>query len=577
VVLSGTRDDGAAGLAMIKAHGGAAGVQDPKDALYAGMPRSALASAEVDAVVPCERVAEVVIAMVNGDELPPGSRPPHNSGGKDPIMRAADLPGVEAPVTTICPECGGVLGERHRLISPGPLRRARSVAGARTRNRAGGNLDRRQANLCGLGPVLRRQVARQVRFGVEQADGGDARHGSPTCGHRPAAGSHGPRTIVTDFGLGFIGSGARVAGWLMRRAPRTPRLRRSDCSAPGLRRVRRGRGFAFQAADGQPVVDDETLERIRGLGIPPAWSDVWICGDPNGHLQATGIDGAGRKQYLYHPVWRELRDRQKFETMEEFAVRLPRLRRRVSADLQATGQLSQERVLACAARMLDVGFFRIGGEEYAKEDGGVGLATLRREHVSFDGSSAVFSYPAKSGVARHHSVADPDVVGVLRPLQRRRSGPAELLAYRSGRHWEPLHSDDISDYVKRHLGDEFSAKDFRTWNATVLAAMALARHAQDERSQRTQTSRKRVQGAVAREVAEVLGNTPAVARRSYIDPRVFDRYTNRWTINDTLESLELGRLDEASEQGRRRVELAVLKLLDNERDVRALRHLPAAA
>ncbi len=319
------------------------------------------------------------------------------------------------------------------------------------------------------------------------------------------------------------------------------------------------------------------LERVRGLGIPPAWQQVWICGDPHGHLQATGIDGAGRKQYLYHPVWRELRDRQKFETMEEFAAALPRLRRQVSADLETTDQLSRERVLACAARMLDIGFFRVGGEEYAKEDGGIGLATLRPEHVTFEGDSAVFSYPAKSGVQRNHSVTDRDVVAVLKALRRRRRGPAELLAHRTGRHWHPLHSDDVNDYVKRHLGDEFSAKDFRTWNATVLAAVALARRAKDEKSLRTQTSRKRVQSAVAREVAELLGNTPAVARRSYIDPRVFDRYLNRWTINDTMEPLELGRLDETSDERRRRVELAVLKLLDDDRDDRALRHLPAAA
>lgn len=363
----------------------------------------------------------------------------------------------------------------------------------------------------------------------------------------------------------------------MRRAPRTPRLRRSDCSAPGLRRVRRGRGFVYLDPADERVEDPQTLERVDALGIPPAWREVWICSDSRGHLQATGVDGAGRKQYLYHPVWRELRDRQKFETMEEFASALPRLRRHVSADLEATAELSRERVLACAARMLDVGFFRIGGEEYAKEDGGVGLATLRREHVSFDGDAAVFSYPAKSGVHRHHSVADPDVVAVLQPLRRRRSGPPELLAYRSGRTWHPVHSDDINEYVKRHLGDEFSAKDFRTWNATVLAAVALARHAEAEQTGRTQTSRKRVQSAVAREVAELLGNTPAVARRSYIDPRVFDRYLNRWTVNDTLEPLELGRLDETSEQRRRRVELAVLKLLDDERDVRALRRLPTAA
>jgi DNA topoisomerase IB len=324
-------------------------------------------------------------------------------------------------------------------------------------------------------------------------------------------------------------------------------------------------------------VDDEvTLERIRALGIPPAWREVWICPDPSGHLQATGVDAAGRKQYLYHQVWRELRDRQKFRTMEDFADALPRLRREVAADLTATDELTRERVLACAARMLDVGFFRIGGEEYAKEEGGVGLATLRREHVTIRGEEAVFRYPAKSGVERHHSLTDAEVMAVLAPLKRRRGGSGELLAYREGRRWRDVHSEDINEYVKRHLGDEFSAKDFRTWNATVLAAVALARHAAAD-EQRTRTSRKRVQSAVAREVSELLGNTPAVARRSYIDPRVFDRYLNRYTINDTMSQVEFGRLDETSEERRRRVERAVLKLLEDDRESPALRRVPAAA
>jgi DNA topoisomerase IB len=330
-------------------------------------------------------------------------------------------------------------------------------------------------------------------------------------------------------------------------------------------------------ADGERVADAATLERIRDLGIPPAWQEVWICLDPLGHLQATGVDAAGRKQYLYHPVWRELRDRQKFQTMEDFAEALPRLRRQVSADLEGSHEPTRERVLACAARMLDVGFFRIGGEEYAKSDGGVGLATLRPQHVTLGEGEVLFSYPAKSGVLRRHTLADADVANVLTVLKRRRSGPPELLAYREGRRWGPVRSDDINEYVKRHLGEEFSAKDFRTWNATVLAAVALARHAQDEGSRRTKTSRKRVQSAVAKEVAELLGNTPAVARGSYIDPRVFDRYLNRWTITDTLAPQELGRLDETPDQRRRRVELAVLKLLDDEKDRRVLRKLPAAA
>jgi DNA topoisomerase IB len=307
------------------------------------------------------------------------------------------------------------------------------------------------------------------------------------------------------------------------------------------------------------------MERVRSLGIPPAWKDVWICPDPRGHLQATGVDAAGRKQYLYHPVWRELRDRQKFQTMEDFARALPALRRQIAADLDSSTELTRERVLACAARMLDVGLFRIGGEEYAKEEGGVGLATLRREHVKVTPDRVVFDYPAKSGVARHYEMPDPDVLAVVGALKRRRGGPDELLAYRDGRGWRGVPSDEISDYVKRHLGEEFSAKDFRTWNATVLAAVFLARRFADGS---TKTSRKRTMSAVSREVSQQLGNTPAVARRSYIDPRVFDRYLAGITIKPELSEIEA--LDEPSEQRRRRIELAVLDLLAERTDSAAI-------
>jgi DNA topoisomerase-1 len=307
--------------------------------------------------------------------------------------------------------------------------------------------------------------------------------------------------------------------------------------------------------------DEELVERVRSLGIPPAWKEVWICPDPRGHLQATGIDAAGRKQYLYHPLWRELRDRQKFETMEEFATALPRLRRQVEHDLEEDARpgaagLTRTRVLACAARMLDVGLFRIGGEEYAKDDGGVGLATLCPAHVTIADGRAIFDYPAKSGVQRRHGMSDPDVVAILAALKRRRGGPEQLLAFRAGRGWRGVSSDDINDYVKAHLGEEFSAKDFRTWNGTVLAALFLARRWSDAT---TRTSRKRTMSAVAREVSVQLGNTPAVARRSYIDPRVFDRYLGGMTIKASLTQIEA--LDETSDQKRRRIERAVLDLL----------------
>jgi len=331
-----------------------------------------------------------------------------------------------------------------------------------------------------------------------------------------------------------------------------------------LRRVRRGRGFTYQDDTGRPIAKPELLEHIRGLAIPPAWREVWICTDPFGHLQATGIDAAGRKQYLYHPLWREHRDRQKFRRMERFGSLLPKLRRRLAADL-SDDDLGHTRVLACAVRLLDVGMFRIGSEQYADDDGGIGLATLHKEHVSLDAREAVFEYPAKGGVRRAQAIYDPLSVEVIRALRRRRGGGRQLLAYRSGRRWCPLRSEEINDYLKHQLGEEFSAKDFRTWNATVLAAVSLATDGRDAGSK---TARKRAIDRSVKAVAELLGNTPAVARRSYIDPRVFDRYQSRWTIAGALERIE--RLDPADDRVRAKIERAVLDLLADETDSPAL-------
>jgi DNA topoisomerase-1 len=341
-----------------------------------------------------------------------------------------------------------------------------------------------------------------------------------------------------------------------------PRLRRSDCSSPGVTRRRRGRGFSYVAADGGRV-DADTLERIHELVIPPAWTQVWICTDPRGHLQATGIDAAGRKQYLYHPQWRELRDRQKFADMVEFAHALPRLRRLIGEDLRDGEELGREQVLAGAVRLLDLGLFRIGGEEYAETNGSYGLATLQREHVSVRDGVAMFDYPAKSGVQRVHDVSDEACVELVRALLRRRGGPPELLAYRDRRRWHSVRSDDVSAYLKRHLGEQFSAKGFRTWNATLLAAVGLAADTAASAGLGTKNG-PRVISRVVRDVSAVLGNTPAVARSSYIDPRVFDRYLSGWTIDTSLvRSLgeTLGVVTQASERRRRELELAVLDLL----------------
>jgi DNA topoisomerase I len=338
-----------------------------------------------------------------------------------------------------------------------------------------------------------------------------------------------------------------------------PRLRRSDCGAPGIRRRRRGRGFEFLDPDGERIDDPETLERIADLAVPPAWKDVWICLDPLGHLQATGIDDAGRKQYRYHDQWRTRRDREKFADMVEFGYALPKLRRRVRRDLGREA-LDRPRVLACATRLLDVGFFRIGSEDYAVTNESYGLATMRRKHVTIEDGEVVFDYPAKSGQRRVQAIADEAVCDIVAALKRRRGGGQELLAYKDGPRWRDVRSDDINAYVKNATSHDFSAKDFRTWNATVLAAIALATG--DNGKPRSKTAYKRATAAAVKAVAAFLGNTPAVARASYIDPRVFDRFRSGWTIEDTLA--EIGEPDLGRPRKRAKIEAAVLDLLEGE-------------
>jgi DNA topoisomerase IB len=335
-----------------------------------------------------------------------------------------------------------------------------------------------------------------------------------------------------------------------------PRLRRSSCAAPGISRRRRGRAFEYRGPDGEPIEDPEALERIAELRIPPAWRDVWICMDPYGHLQATGIDAAGRKQYLYHERWRAHRDRLKFDAMIAFGTALPRVRRTIRRDM-AGEELSRTQVLACAVRMLDLGFFRIGSEDYAEQNDSYGLATMLKRHVSFEDGAVIFDYPAKSGQRRVQAIADPQIRELLAALKRRRGGGPQLLAYREDGGWQPLRSEEINEYLKRIAGEDFSAKDFRTWNATVLAAVALAA-AEPARSVRA--SERQVSAAV-KTVAAYLGNTPAVCRSSYIDPRVIDRYREGVTIARTLGPLRRAP-DLARERTRARVERAVLELLD---------------
>jgi DNA topoisomerase I len=313
------------------------------------------------------------------------------------------------------------------------------------------------------------------------------------------------------------------------------------------------------------VRDEDTLRRIRSLAIPPAWSDVWICPWPNGHLQAVGTDAAGRRQYRYHDQWRIDRDKEKFDRVLDFAAVLPRLRRRVRRDLKAD-HLGRDRVLAAIVRLLDVGFFRVGGEEYAHEHETFGVASLRKEHVHVHDDVMVFKYPAKGSIDRAIEVRDADASDVVRALRRRRSGGENLFAHRQGRRWVEVHADDVNDYIKDVAGHEFSAKDFRTWSATVLAAAALAEH---EPVPKSRAGRRRAVVDAVKTVAEHLGNTPTVSRSSYVDPRVVERFEDGETIDATVPRhrvlKERGGRREDGEVPPRGLEEAVIHLVDPNR------------
>jgi DNA topoisomerase-1 len=309
------------------------------------------------------------------------------------------------------------------------------------------------------------------------------------------------------------------------------RLRRADPSTTGFTRRRRGKGFSYLDEQGRPITDQDELDRIGALMIPPAWRDVWICPDPRGHIQAVGTDQAGRRQYRYHDVWRTKRDAAKFDHVLEVAERLPALRAQVREDLGRRGY-PRQRVLAVAVRLLDAGVFRIGGEAYATEDASgtatYGLATLHREHVSVRAAQMRFRYPAKGGIERVQLIVDQPAASVLRGLLRRDDDHVELLAYREGGQWHDVRSGDVNKYLRAATGCQVSAKDFRTWHATVLAAVELADRGAERRSL---SARKRAVSGAMRAVSEYLGNTPAVARASYVDPRVVDMYHEGVTID----------------------------------------------
>ncbi len=336
------------------------------------------------------------------------------------------------------------------------------------------------------------------------------------------------------------------------------RTRRVDTSSPGIRRVKRGLGFSYHEEEGETISDQETLERIRSLAIPPAWSDVWICPNPRGHIQATGYDDAGRKQYRYHDDWRESRDRIKFAEMEDFAKSLPALRERLDEGL-GRRRLEFDRVCSCAVRLLDLGLFRVGNERYEADNESYGLTTIKRKHMKIAGREATFDFPSKSGQQSEITISDPSVLPTLRALKKRTGGRAlkDLLVYQAGKEWRDLVSADVNAFIKETAGEGFSAKDFRTWNATVLAAVFLA--ADDEEAP-TKAARKRVANRAISKTAEYLSNTPAVCRASYIDPRIFDRYESGETIRPQLERI-VRAADPGQFPDREKIEAAVLKLL----------------
>lgn len=286
------------------------------------------------------------------------------------------------------------------------------------------------------------------------------------------------------------------------------RLRRSDPAGPGWTRRRHGKGFRYVDASGQALTADD-VSRVKALVIPPAWREVWISPHPTGHIQAVGYDDAGRRQYLYHEQWRADRDAEKFDRVLKLAPRLPKFRAQVAGDMRSRGR---RRLLAIALRMLDLGVFRVGHEQYTEDNGTHGVATLLCEHLSVRGDRVRFRFPAKHGVEVDEEIADPPLARAVRSLLRDKTPDCRVF---------DLTADDVNERFRELVGDEFSVKDLRTWHATVRAAQAFA----EALAQRGKPSQRAV-SAVMKEVAEHLGNTPAVARKSYVDPRLVEAFEN---------------------------------------------------
>ncbi|MDF3312014.1 DNA topoisomerase IB [Rhodococcus sp. T2V] len=331
------------------------------------------------------------------------------------------------------------------------------------------------------------------------------------------------------------------------------RLRHSDPTTPGIRRRRRGNGFSYEVPGGDGRVSADDRARIEALVIPPAWRKVWISPYPNGHIQAVGVDAAGRRQYLYHDQWRDERDEEKFDRVLAMAARLPQWRERVDQDLCRRGG-GRARVEAVALRLLDRGVLRIGGEAYAEDHGSRGVSTLLREHVDVHRDEVRLDFPAKSGVQRVLAIDDASLATAIRSLLRSDADTDRLLVYRTDDGWVEVHAEDINTRFKEVAGEEYTAKDLRTWHATVIAAVAFA----DAGPVSSKRARSRAEAQVMREVGEVLGNTPAVARASYVDPRVVTAYESDRTVASAVARARRSRSEDAE---RAVVERAVIRLL----------------
>jgi DNA topoisomerase-1 len=337
------------------------------------------------------------------------------------------------------------------------------------------------------------------------------------------------------------------------RAARSAGLRYVSDDSPGIRRVRSGQGFRYLGPNGRPVRRRDTLARIRGIVIPPAWTDVWICPYSNGHIQATGRDARGRKQYRYHPRWTEVRDGTKYDRMIAFGLALPRLRIRVARDLRRHG-LPREKMLATVVRLLEKTLIRVGNDEYAKANHSYGLTTLQDRHAQVNGSTVRFRFRGKGGIERDVAVTDRRLARIVRRCQELPG--QELLQYLDddGR-VRDVTSTDVNDYVRDATGMDFTAKDFRTWAGTVLAAQTLV--GLDAGDAPSQSKRKIAQAVAA--VAERLGNTKAVCRKCYIHPAVFDAYVDG-SLSGALATVQVRETTEMTVTLRAR-ETAVLALL----------------